>query len=151
MKKSILTVALMVVTCMAFAQKDLVESKSLVGIWQLAQVKQTADGQSKIINTPSYKILNADKTFVFFSISSNELNTNVSHWGTYNITSDSTYTESVTRHYTSPALDKSESQMRFKLLDENTLFMQYYNDAYKRWIPEVWVRVTPRKSATNIN
>jgi len=151
MKKSIFTVALMVVTCMAFAQKDLIESKSLVGIWQQAQVRKTTDGQSKIINTAVYKVLNADNSFVFFSISSNELNTNVSHWGTYKITSDSTYTESVTRHYTSPALDKSESQMRFKLLDENTLFMQYYNDANKMWIPEVWLRVTPRTPVTNIN
>ena len=151
MKKSIFIVALMVVTCMAFAQKDLVESKSLIGIWQQAQVQKTADGQSKIIKTAVYKVLNADNTFVFFSISSNVLNTNVSHWGTYNITSDSTYTESVTRHYTSSALDKSVSQMRFKLLDENTLFMQYYNDANKMWIPEVWLRVTPRTPVTNIN
>jgi len=151
MKKSILTVALMVVTCMAFAQKDLVESKSLIGIWQQAQVNKISDGQSKIIKTPIYKVLNADKTFYCFLINNNELNTNISHFGSYEITSDSTFTESVTRHYTSPSMDNSVSQMRFKLLDENTLLMQYYNDANKVWVPEVWLRVTPRKPVTNIN
>lgn len=151
MKKSILTVALMVVTCMVFAQKDLIESKSLVGIWQQAQVKKTADGQSTIIKTPIYKVLNADKSFYCFSINNNELNSNISHFGSYNITSDSTFIESVTKHYNSPAMDNSESQMRFKLLDDNTLFMQYYNEANKVWVPEVWMRVIPRKSVTNIN
>jgi len=151
MKKSILTVALMVVTCMAFAQKDLVESKSLIGIWQQAQVNKISDGQSKIIKTPIYKVLNADKTFYCFLINNNELNTNISHFGSYEITSDSTFTESVTRHYTSPSMDNSVSQMRFKLLDENTLLMQYYNSVNKQWVPEIWVRVTPRKPVNSIN
>jgi len=152
MKKTIVTVALMVITCMAFAQKDLVESKSLVGIWQQAQVNKSPDGQTKIINLTTYKVLNADKTFYCFSINNlNNLNTNIIHWGSYNITSDSTFTESVTKHYAFPALDNSESLMRYKLLDENTLLMQYYNSVNKQWVPEIWVRVTPRKPVTNIN
>ncbi|MDD4637020.1 MAG: DUF4488 domain-containing protein [Bacteroidales bacterium] len=151
MKKSLFTIALLVVTCMAFAQKEFIESKSLVGVWQLTQAKKTDDGQTKIVKSPAYKVLNTDNTFIFFSITSNDLSSTVSHWGTYKITSDSTYSESVTRHYTSSALDKSESQMRFKLLDENALLLEYYNDAYKQWIPELWVRVTPRKAVNNIN
>lgn len=151
MKKSFFTIALLVVTCMAFAQKEFIESKSLVGIWQQAQANQSNDGQIKLIKTPVYKVLNTDNTYVLFSIGSNDLTTNVSHWGTYKITSDSTFTESVTRHYTSPALDKSESQMRFKLLDENALLMEYYNDTNKKWIPELWIRVTPLKPLNNVN
>lgn len=151
MKKSFFTIALLVVIGMAFAQKEFIESKSLVGIWQLSQANKSADGQIKLIKTPTYKALNTDNTFVMFSIGSNDLTTNVSHWGTYKITSDSTYTESVTRHYTSPALDKSESQMRFKLLDENALLMEYYNDTNKKWIPELWIRVTPLKPLNNVN
>ena len=151
MKKLIFTVALMAITGMAFAQKDLVESKSLVGIWQQAQANQSNDGQLKITKQPVYKVLNTDNTFFCFAISSNDLSSTVSHWGTYKITSDSTYSESVTRHYTSPALDKSESQMRFKLLDENALLMEYYNDANKMWIPELWIRVTPLKPLNKVN
>ena len=151
MRKSIFIVALMIVTCMAFAQKDLIESKSLVGIWQQARVTQSRDGNVKIVKATVYKVLNADKSFYCISITNNDLTTNVSICGSFKITSDSTYTESVTRHYTSPSMDNSESQMRFKLLDENTLLMQYYNEANKVWIPEIWVRVTPRKSVTNIN
>lgn len=151
MKKLIFTVALMAITGMAFAQKDLVESKSLVGIWQQAQANQSNDGQIKINKQPVYKVLNTDNTFFCFAISSNDLSSTVSHWGTYKITSDSTYTESVTRHYTSSALDKSESQMRFKRLDENTIIMKYYNEANKQWVPELWYRVTPRKPLININ
>jgi hypothetical protein len=69
----------------------------------------------------------------------------VVHWGTYKITSDSTFTESVIKHYAFPALDNSESIMRFKLLDDNMLVMKYYNNVNKEWVPEVWKRVTPRK------
>jgi len=151
MKKSIFTVALMVVTCMAFAQKDLIESKSLVGIWQQAQV-DNSNGQAKVVRLTTYKVLNADKTFYCFSINNlNNLNSNVIHFGSYNITSDSTFTESVTKHYAFPALDNSESLMRYKLLDENTLLMQYYNSVNKQWVPEIWVRVTPRKPVNSIN
>jgi hypothetical protein len=146
MKKLIFTVALMAITGMAFAQKELVESKSLVGIWQQAQANQSNDGQLKVINLPTYKVIKEDMTYYSFSINNlNNINSNVVHWGTYKITSDSTFTESVIKHYAFPALDNSESIMRFKLLDDNMLVMKYYNNVNKEWVPEVWKRVTPRK------
>ena len=146
MKKLIFTVALMALTGMAFAQKELVESKSLVGIWQQAQANQSNDGQLKVINLPTYKVIKEDMTYYSFSINNlNNINSNVVHWGTYKITSDSTFTESVIKHYAFPALDNSESIMRFKLLDDNMLVMKYYNNVNKEWVPEVWKRVTPRK------
>lgn len=145
MKKSIFTVALMVVTCMAFAQKDLIESKSLVGIWQMQGTRNTADGKTQLVRLGNYKVLNTDNTFYAFAITNNDLTTNVSICGSFKITSDSTYTESVIRHYTSPEMNNSESKMRYKFIDKDTLVLEYYNDANKRWIPEVWVRVTPRK------
>lgn len=153
MKNLIFTVALMVITSMTFAQKDLVESKSLVGIWQQAQVDNSSpDGQTKIFNVPTYKVLKEDMTFYCFSINNfNNLNSNVTHWGTYKITSDSTFTESVIKHYAFPDLDNSESLMRYKLLDENTLLMQYYNSVNKQWVPEIWKRVAPRKVVNSIN
>ena len=146
MKKLVFTIALMALTGMAFAQKDLVESKSLVGIWQQAQVNQSPDGQTKVINLTTYKVIKEDMTYYSFSINNlNNINSNVVHWGTYKITSDSTFTESVIKHYAFPALDNSESIMRFKLLDDNMLVMKYYNNVNKEWVPEVWKRVTPRK------
>lgn len=145
MKKSILTVALMVVTCIAFAQKDLIESKSLVGIWQMQGMRNTEDGKTQLVRLGNYKVLNKDGTFYAFAITNNDLTTNVSICGSFKITSDSTYTESVIAHYTSPEMNNSESKMRYKFIDKDTLVLEYYNNAIKRWIPEVWVRVTPRK------
>lgn len=57
------------------------------------------------------------------------------------MTSDSTFTEKIIKHGQNPSMNGSEDLLRFKMIDDNTIALQYFNSVYKRWIPEVWVRV----------
>ena len=118
---------------------SMMESKSLLGVWQQAIAGQPSTGKTYIQKVKNYKVLNADNTiYTLFDKGGNLV---IGLYGSYEMTSDSTFTEKIIKHGQNPGMSGSESQLRFKMIDDNTIALQYYNSVIKVWIPEVWVRV----------
>ncbi len=145
MKKTKLTLLVVVmitflVSCSSPLNKSKVEnmvvSKSLIGVWR--QMSVGLDG--KLIPTGNYKFLNTDKTFYSMVFWGSFKPSTIMMYGNYNITSDSTYVESIVKH-NNTKMSGTESELKYKLLDTNTLLIQYKNEVLNKWIPEIWKRV----------
>jgi len=118
---------------------SMMESKSLLGVWQQAIAGQPSIGKAYIQKIGNYKIMNADNTlYTLFDRGGSLV---IGFYGSYEMTSDSTFTEKIIKHGQNPSMNGSEDLLRFKMIDDNTIALQYFNSVYKRWIPEVWVRV----------
>lgn len=70
--------------------------------------------------------------------------TEIGLYGTYKITSDSTCTEHIVKHAMSPEMSGVDSLLKYKLVDENTLIVQWKNG--EKWIKESWSRLQMCKS-----
>jgi hypothetical protein len=57
------------------------------------------------------------------------------------MTSDSTFTEKIIKHNLNPSMSGSESKLRFKMIDENTMAVYCFNSVLDIWEPEIWIRV----------
>ncbi|MGV4332886.1 DUF4488 domain-containing protein [Ornithobacterium rhinotracheale] len=126
---------------LSFAQQHIAESKNLVGIWQHVY----PISNENYIKTGNYKIITPDGTFSLVFIGKNK--TTLTGYGTYKITSDSTFTEKMISHI-SPKFDKSGSILRYKMQDENTLLQSFKAQNNDRWVPEIWKRITmPKKDS----
>lgn len=69
--------------------------------------------------------------------------TTLNLYGTYTITSDSTFTEHVVKSGNSQ-MDNSDSEMKYQFIpntDNNAVYMMWKNTTVNRWIPELWERV----------
>ncbi len=141
MKKTILTLLVVamatIFVCSSFTTgekepQNMAVSKSFVGIWRQLNFK----GQM----TGNYKFVNPDGTFYSMVVFGAFKPSMIMMYGNYKITSDSTYTEHIIGH-TKSFLRNTDSKLKYKLLDENTLLIQYKNTEIDRWIPEKWVRV----------
>ena len=122
-------------------KKHLIESENLVGVWNMTG-GVTTDGGIVNVRTENYKILNADGTFlvyVFNQIVNPAMEINL--YGSYSIDSDSTYTEHIVKSRVS-SMSGTKSMMKYKLMGKDRLLIQYYNEAVKVWVPEIWTRVS---------
>ena len=69
-------------------------------------------------------------------------------YGTYAITSDSTFTEHIVKHSGNAQMDNTESELRYKFVpnsENNAVYMMWKNTAVDQWIPELWERVILHK------
>lgn len=143
--------AIAVVSCgTAFAQKHLPESNTLVGLWRQAVIGRNQQGENVHIKTGNYKVVNPDGTFYAFitwgAYGKNPQGdvTSMNMYGTYAITSDSTFTEHIIKHDGNPKMNNSESELKFKFVEEtdnDIVYMMYKNTVTNQWIPEMWQRV----------
>jgi len=102
----------------------------------------TSSGELINVTTGIYKVINPDSTFYMFvtwGAGGSNAPTEISFYGTYKITSDSTYIEHIVKHATSPVMNGVESSLKFKLVNENTLLVQWKKG--ERWVKESWSRV----------
>lgn len=114
------------------------ESQSLVGLWQ-----QTGafDGEEIVpVTSSNYKVINADGTF-YCLVAPKSHQFKVVLYGTYTVDSDSTYTEHIVKHGAFDRMDGTTSKLRYRVVDSNTLLIQFYNETMKGWVPESWKRV----------
>ena len=74
--------------------------------------------------------------------------TEICLYGTYKITSDSTCTEHIVIHATSPEMSGIDSSLKFKLVNENILLVQWKNGDI--WIKESWSRLQMCKSKSKL-
>ena len=133
-----------------FAQEHLAESKSLVGMWRQTIVEKNNKGEIVKEKLPNFKVINADGTFYTFTalntgnINTPETDVSIYMYGTYDITSDSTFTEHVIKNYSVPDFDKSNAELRYKFVpdsDNNLVYMIWKSTVNNEWIPEAWERV----------
>ncbi len=113
---------------------QLLTSTSLVGIWNQA----FPDFKTKKIHrTKNFKFINPDGTFYLM------LPTRISAYGTYEITSENTFTEHIEKHLLNPKMNNTKSELRYKVKTPDLLVIEYKNEVTGKWIPEMWVRVKP--------
>lgn len=143
MKKTLLSlVVLLTVVFTGNAQeKHLPASKNIVGVWNQLIVLPT--GQK--VTTGNYKVINADNTFYTMIVwalnGRKDKPSTIGLYGTYSIDTDSTYTEHIVESGVNPKMSNTNSQLKYKMLDENTLLIQFKNEATGKWMPEIWIRV----------
>lgn len=134
-----------------YAQQHLPESKSLIGLWQHIVVAENVQGETSKKKSDIFKVINSDGTFYHFSVLSPEDNTiskidlSIYMYGTYGITSDSTFTEHVITNNAVLGFNNSVSELRYKFAsgsDNNLVYIMWKNTTNDQWIPEMWERVT---------
>ncbi len=123
----------------------MMESKSLIGVWQQAIAGQPSIGNAYIQKIGNYKVINADNTM--YTLFERGESLVIGLYGTYEMTSDSTLTEKIIKHGQNPSMSGSESKLRYKMIDDNTMASQYFNSVINVWMPEIWVRVPLSPSA----
>lgn len=149
MKKAIVYISLLM-SVLTFSQKknNILESEGLVGFWQQAvAMKNELTGELTFEYMGNYKVINPDGSFFAFFVIPDKVfrgnrtvpNTIMNVYGTYEMTSDSTFTEHII-HHSSPKYINTNSVLRFKHKDKNTLVQEFKNDN-NDWVPEIWKRV----------
>ena len=141
MKKKFLSLIAVLAVFALSAQNHVPASKSMVGIWRQTGA-MTSSGELVNVTTGIYKVINPDSTFYTFitwGAGGSNAPTEIGLYGTYKITSDSTCTEHIVEHATSPDMNGFDSFLKFKLVDENTLMVQWKNG--EKWIKESWSRL----------
>ncbi len=125
-------------------KQHLATSKGLVGLWRQSGITEI-NGEISEVLSGNYKVINPDGTFYTFITWGEKKPTQIGLYGTYIITSDSTYTEQIIQHGINPRMNGTSSELRYKMIDENTLLIEYKNEAINKWIPEIWRRVEMAK------
>ncbi|MGI6218520.1 MAG: DUF4488 domain-containing protein [Bacteroidaceae bacterium] len=112
----------------------------LVGIWQRVVKEEGNLRNGGIEYMYEFKVLRRDGSFYNMNMLSSG-KTNIRDKGTYEIQSDSIYVERIT----GSALDMfkgRDSRMRYRLSpDGSMLYTEWYYDALKLWMPELWMKV----------
>jgi len=124
------------VTNAQIKQTQLPASKSIVGIWR--QTTWVQNDKSFKILTGNYKVINTDSTYFTFVTWPEK--TVIGHYGSYEITSDSTLVEHIITHSIHPNLNGKDQFTKFKQIDENTMNMAWSLDN-KNWVNEEWTRL----------
>lgn len=149
-KKIILLVLHTLFVGIIYAQQHLPESKSLVGLWRQAGIAKMIDGEIKYFKSGNYKVMNTDGTFYTFITWGEAKNnpvageTSISMYGTYILTSDSTFSEHIVKHSVNEKMNNSYSELKYKFVpdtDNQIISLMYKNKTTNEWIPEVWERV----------
>ncbi|MFD1162916.1 MULTISPECIES: DUF4488 domain-containing protein [Hwangdonia] len=157
MKKNIITLFCFIIVGWVTAQEAtnqkniLIESNTIVGVWQQMFVKINDSGEKEMFKSGNYKVINSDGTYFTFvtwgakqmvkngkSIIEQNV-TDVGHYGVYKNLTDSSFIEQIIKHGVNTKMSGTASQINYKLLDINTVIMEYKNG--DRWIPEMWRRV----------
>jgi hypothetical protein len=136
---ALLMIAALFVSCGMFKKTSdnskkithMIESKSMVGVW--------LQSGENLKNKGNYKIINADNTV--YTLCGETWELVFGFYGTYQMTSDSTFTEKIIKHNLNPSMSGSESKLRFKMIDENTMAVYCFNSVLDIWEPEIWIRV----------
>jgi len=136
MKKALLLLSLVIVSFALSAQIHVPASKSMVGVWRQTGAENMSGVLVKV-RSGIYKVINPDGTTYTIVTWSND-STNIGFYATYTITSDSTCTEHIIKH-NYPAMNGKDSEVRFKLTDENSMLVYWKHD--NRWISQIWTRL----------
>lgn len=116
----------------------------LVGIWQRVVKEEGNIRNNGIEYMYEFKVLRGDGTFYNMNMLAGS-KTSIRDKGTYEIKSDSVYVERIS----GSAFDmfkNRDSQMKYHLSPDGLmLYTEWYHDALKLWMPELWVKVVVPK------
>lgn len=140
--KKLLTLFFALCLCLGIQAQNM---HPLMGIWQ----QQSQDRDGRVINLPVWKLIQGDGTFCTMLIINRDAKTIKSMEGTYAITSDSTYIESVSKGIFNPELNGKASTLRYKFLTPDQVVITYQMPNQLTATSEIWGRVkleapTPR-------
>lgn len=136
-------------------KKPLVESTSIVGLWQQMKTTEIIDEETGMeieqqMPRPRYKCIMSDGTYFLLNVELGEDgsgHSTIIHYGRYTTVGDSLEIEHVDVCPTVPGLSGHDSHVRYTLPDNNTMTL-YYKFALEEgipgsteWTPEVWKRV----------
>ncbi|MDD2256317.1 MAG: DUF4488 domain-containing protein [Bacteroidales bacterium] len=138
MKKMLLSLGFVLFGFASIAQQNHIAiSKSLVGFWRFSGT-WVPNGSTLIIPTNNYKVINSDGTYYTFSVS-NAI-TQITVWGRVEMTSDSTFTEFITKNGQNPGADNVRCFQTYKIEDGGSMMLSKYKNS-DRWSNERWIRV----------
>lgn len=128
----------------AVAQETLHKSTTLIGIWNQLIPHRVDSAKTVMLSSGNFKIYNVDRTFLLLVNNGKGL-CGITAYGTYDGRTPGELTEKLEYHAVSQELNSgnSTSKIRYSIQDDNIMRLEYYNSDIKRWIPEVWIRVTP--------
>jgi len=150
MKKNILLFILACIpSLMVWSQIETKEEKEihdLIGVWQLCQLMQNPEDANnfKIVRIPFFKILQKEGNFMNLFLSQEK--SNITGYGTFEIISENSYTETIDKSYTNPSDNNRINKLTYELDNKNQfLFIKYFLiDSYSGKMGEsreLWVRV----------
>ena len=138
----LVTLCFAVIASTLFAQKtNIAVSKSLVGFWQYSGT-WVPNGSTLTNPSQNYKVINADGSYYSFIVSNTI--TQIPVWGRVEMTSDSTYTEFITKNGQNPGADNVRCFQTYKLEDNGRIMLSKYANAGTE-SREKWIRVTSVK------
>ncbi|AEK24496.1 DUF4488 domain-containing protein [Capnocytophaga canimorsus] len=130
-------------------KKHLVESESVVGVWQLVGELRMGE-EVKFIPLPNMKIYNEDGTFFLVRMFEKSSFFAITLYGNYEISEDGMIKEYIKGTVLSdPTMVETVSELKYQLEDENnTLSISYKLQKSDKWVSEKWARVL---SKINLN
>ncbi len=143
----------LLMSCGTYQKTNIIESNDLVGLWGM--VKELPSGKTVYIGT--IKVINPDKTFYLIWNSGGKPYKDLSGktnnkpfiglYGTYKFGkkegSFTNYTEHIISHSLSATLDNTDSELKYKMIDKNTMLLMYHIKSSGEVGREVWKRITP--------
>lgn len=116
------------------------EKIKLTGMWQMCKV-EIVDGKLHAQYLPSLKMLDTDGTFYNVQMQTGQQGCCLTAFGSFQITSDSTYVEKVTSSTAYPPISGKEVVINYRILDNEWVGITFsFPGETKRW-KEIWKRV----------
>lgn len=122
------------------------------GVWQLFRPQRSADGSMTLQFQPSWKIYNADGSFITFMWPPYEgrFEAFITNKGDYKLKNDSLYTEDIKVATMNPQAVGTQNQLDFHLVSEGTyLALSYGKTETGKKIGELWHNVGKPGKATD--
>lgn len=151
-----LALSLLVVSGSALAQSAEKVPISLNGVWQMCFYRSNSpDVAGELKTSNSLKILSDDGRFTNLVMMSH--GAIIIGEGTYEMTSEKSYTEIVERNLHLPQLNGKKNVMEFEMKDDGIMVVKYFlkedinGNRIDSWCYETWKRVSmPEKYPENI-
>ena len=112
--------ALLVGLSSVSAKKRKEVNSDLVGIWQQVGKMGSEDGKMTIAYNPVLKIIEKDGTFSTMFVFSQQSAGSITQKGTFEITNDSIYTETIQEHFTHLPQIAAKGAAHYKVYKEDT-------------------------------
>lgn len=147
MKRFCLVVmALLVGLSSVSAKKRKEVNSDLVGIWQQVGKMGSEDGKMTIAYNPVLKIIEKDGTFSTMFVFSQQSAGSITQKGTFEITNDSIYTETIQEHFIHEIEGASVMiKYHFADVEKEVMMLEFEDIRTQAMMHELWIRISDRR------